>query len=196
MRRFKNLGSLKSFLWYALQLLWVSPSSLSSLHDRAVNQRWTVEARNRTLFAELANWEDGRLMCQNNHIPGVWMPGSFIGQRFGEVRKQKGHQSCKYLLEWPASVRKWVNFFPPVAIHRWTGSWTKALWFNIQAEGQSSPKQAVMDKQLPFSKQKQAKAMFNVKETDLTWSQNWLFPATLWAGQMGGRELQLDLGVS
>ena len=25
---------------------------------------------------------------KNNHIIGVWMPGSFIGQRFGEVRKQ------------------------------------------------------------------------------------------------------------
>ena len=48
----------------------------------------------------------------------------------------KDHKSCKYLLEWPASGRKCVNFLRPVAIHSWTGSWTKAPWFNIQAEGQ------------------------------------------------------------
>ena len=32
-------------------------------------------------------------MSQNNHLWGVWMPGSFMDQRWGEVRKQieKGH---------------------------------------------------------------------------------------------------------
>ena len=32
--------------------------------------------------------EDGRLAPQNNHLLGVWMPGSLIDQRQGEVRKQ------------------------------------------------------------------------------------------------------------
>ena len=94
-------GSLKSFLWYAPQLLWLSPSSLPPPAWQGSESETSVEARNRTLFRKPANWEDGRLMSQNNHLLGVWMPGSFIGQR--EVRNQKGNQSRKYLLEWPAS---------------------------------------------------------------------------------------------
>ena len=38
-----------------------------------------------TLFRELF---DGRLMSQNNQLVGTWMPGSFMDQRWGEVRKQ------------------------------------------------------------------------------------------------------------
>ena len=30
--------------------------------------------------------------------------------------------SCKYLLEWPASERGCVNFFLPLAVHGWAGS--------------------------------------------------------------------------
>ena len=83
-----------------------------------------------------------------------------------EEAKYKAQQSCKYVLEWQA--------FLPVAFPRWTASWTKALWFNIQAEGQGSPSQAIMYKQYAFSEQKQQEA--KVKVTDPTWSQNWLFP--------------------
>jgi len=39
------------------------------------------------------NWgEDGRLAPQNNHLVGVWMPGSFIEQRErgNEELKSKG----------------------------------------------------------------------------------------------------------
>ena len=31
-----------------------------------------------TLFRELADQEDGRLMSQNNQLVGAWMPGSFM----------------------------------------------------------------------------------------------------------------------
>ena len=31
-----------------------------------------------TLFEKPVDWEDGRLMSQNNHLIGVWMPVSFI----------------------------------------------------------------------------------------------------------------------
>ena len=41
-----------------------------------------------TLFTELADREDGRLTSQNNRLTGAWMTGSFMGQRWGEVRKQ------------------------------------------------------------------------------------------------------------
>ena len=61
-----------------------SPRSLCSPHDRPTNRRQGVEARSITLFRELADGEDGRLMSQNNHLIGIWMLGSFMG----EVRKQ------------------------------------------------------------------------------------------------------------
>ena len=40
------------------------------------------------LFEKLADQEDSRLTSQNNHLVGAWMPGSFMDQRLGEVRKQ------------------------------------------------------------------------------------------------------------
>ena len=43
-------------------------------------------------MVELADQEDGRLVPQNNHLIGVWMPGSFIEQRKSnnEELKSKG----------------------------------------------------------------------------------------------------------
>ena len=60
-----------------------SPSSLCLLHDRPINPRRGVEARNMTLFGKPADREDGRVKSQNNHLIGVWMPVSFIAQRWG-----------------------------------------------------------------------------------------------------------------
>ena len=36
-----------------------------------------------TLFGKPADQEDGRLMSQNNHLIGVWMPSSFVDQSLG-----------------------------------------------------------------------------------------------------------------
>ena len=55
-----------------------SPSSLSSLRDRPMNQRRGAEARKTTLFGKPADWEDGRLVSPKNHLLWVWMPVSFI----------------------------------------------------------------------------------------------------------------------
>ena len=41
-----------------------------------------------TLFRELADQADGRLMSQNNHLIGDWMPGSFIERGWGNVKKK------------------------------------------------------------------------------------------------------------
>ena len=41
-----------------------------------------------TLLGKLADGEDGRLISQNNHLVGAQMPGSFMDQRWEEVRKQ------------------------------------------------------------------------------------------------------------
>ena len=43
------------------------------------------------LYRNLADRDDSKLMSQNNHLIGVWMSGLFTDQRWGEVRKQKGH---------------------------------------------------------------------------------------------------------
>ena len=55
-------------------------------------------------------------------------------------------------------------------------SLNKALWFNIQAEGQGSLRPAIMYRQNPFSEQKQQEA--KVKETDSAFSQILFFPVT------------------
>ena len=50
-----------------------------------------VEVRQR-LITEPTDWEDGRLVPQNNRLIGVWMPGSFTDQRerSNEELKTKG----------------------------------------------------------------------------------------------------------
>ena len=71
-------------------LLLPSLSSLCSLLGRPMNQRsetryWGKEYS----FIQKASWpRKWRANHKNNHIMGVWMPGSFIGQRCGEVKKQ------------------------------------------------------------------------------------------------------------
>ena len=41
-----------------------------------------------TKFGKPVDQEDGRLMSQNNHLLGVWMPGSVMNQRLGDMCKQ------------------------------------------------------------------------------------------------------------
>ena len=55
------------------------------------SERQGAERRKR-LIRKPADREDGRLAPQNNHLIGVWMPGSFIEQRErgNEELKSKG----------------------------------------------------------------------------------------------------------
>ena len=55
-------------------------------------------------------------------------------------------------------------------------SLNKALWYNIQAEGQGSLRPVIMYRQNPFSEQNQEEA--KVTETDSTFSQILFFPVT------------------
>ena len=44
-----------------------------------------------TLFRKLADREEGRLMSQNNHVVGAWIPGSSIEpERSSKELKSKG----------------------------------------------------------------------------------------------------------
>ena len=66
--------------------------ALSTLHMRGqwIREGWGIEARNMTLFRNLAYWENGRLISQNNHFPWVWMPGLYgTEMRRGEEAKKK-----------------------------------------------------------------------------------------------------------
>jgi len=78
---------------------------LFATQEASESEGQRVEERSTTLFGKPDDREDGRLMSQNNHLVGVWMPGSFMDQRWGEVRKQskKAISSCKYPLKWQAS---------------------------------------------------------------------------------------------
>ena len=73
----------------------LGPSSLCSLHDRPVNPRDEVLRQEETLVGELADQQDGRLAPQNNHLIGVWMPGSFTDQRERSYEELKSKVSLE-----------------------------------------------------------------------------------------------------
>ena len=58
-----------------------SKLTLLAAWQASESERGGAEARKMTLVGELADWEDGRLAPQNNHLIGIWIPGSFIDQR-------------------------------------------------------------------------------------------------------------------
>ena len=64
-------------------LLLPSSRLLCSLHDRPGKSGDKVlRRRMMTLSGKSADWKDGRLMSQNNHLIRVWMPVSFIERRW------------------------------------------------------------------------------------------------------------------
>ena len=75
-------------VWIALLL--PSLSSLCLLLGRPMSQRSETRCWGKEYsFIQKASWpRKWRANHKNNHIMGVWMPGSFIGQRCGEVKKQ------------------------------------------------------------------------------------------------------------
>lgn len=50
-------------------------------------EREGVEARHTASSGKPADRENGRLRSQNNHLARVWMPDSFINQRWGAETK-------------------------------------------------------------------------------------------------------------
>ena len=63
-----------------------------------------VEVRKR-LIREPADWEDGRLVPQNNHLIGVWMPGSFIDQRERSNEELKSEDRIERKGQWGSKVK-------------------------------------------------------------------------------------------
>lgn len=48
-----------------------------------MDRRQGAEAGKTTLFGQPADREDGRIKSQNNYFIAVWMPVSFMAQRWG-----------------------------------------------------------------------------------------------------------------
>ena len=141
-----------SFLYYCYQI-----QALSACHMTGqLTERGAVEAGNEILFGKLAEWEDGRLMSQNNHLARVWMPVSFLGQRGGGVEEVK--IIILQISPGMASLKKGmgcVNLFR----QRGRVPWGRSFYMIMIT--------------------KEWKAKVKVKEIDPSWSQNWPFPATL-----------------
>ena len=161
-----------------------SPSSLCWPHDRPINQ-------------ETRCWSKEYDFIQKAGRPRRWQTNASTKPSYRGLdasffyRTEKGRR-------WGSKVKRPLSF----ANIPWNGQphrgdvvissflqlfrvdrvrmspWTKALWFNIQPEGQGSPRQAITYRQYPFSEEKQRKTKVKVKETDPTCSQIWLFPVT------------------
>ena len=112
-------------------------------------QKTRCWGKEENLIGQPADWENGRLVPQNNHLIGVWMPGYFIDQEEPMRKKQskgrlerergsgqvkwKGFQSCKTSpRKWPAFGRRVLNS----SVHRWVGtnslSMNWSTWSNRQ----------------------------------------------------------------
>ena len=83
----------------------LSPSSFCLLNNRAKNPRDEVLSKEETLIREPADWEDGRLALQNNHLIGIWMPGSFIDQRERINEKLKSKGRIEREMQWGSKVK-------------------------------------------------------------------------------------------
>ena len=83
-----------------------------SAHCKKSQWTWNeVLGLGRDFIQELADWEDGRLSPQINHLLGTWMLDLLWirdGGRWGNKEK-RSFNSCKYLLEWQASDRGCVS---------------------------------------------------------------------------------------
>ena len=67
---------------------FVTESKLLCLpQDKLMNPRWGLGI-GRDFIWEGADWKDGRLEPQNNHLVWTRMSDSFMNPRWGEVRKQ------------------------------------------------------------------------------------------------------------
>ena len=70
-----------------------------------MNLRDKVLRQGRTLIREPADREDGKLVPQNNHLIGVWMPGPFIDQRERSAEELKSKGRIEREMQWGSKVK-------------------------------------------------------------------------------------------
>ena len=71
-----SMGFSRQEYWSGVPL----PSPSTYCTTGQIAKRWGFGSRNTILFRKPADWEDGRLVSQNNHLIRVWVPVSFIEQ--------------------------------------------------------------------------------------------------------------------
>ena len=71
-----SMGFSRKEYWSGVPL----PSPSTQCTTGQIARRWGFGSRNTILFRKPADWEDGRLVSQNNHLIRVWVPVSFIEQ--------------------------------------------------------------------------------------------------------------------
>ena len=57
------------------------------------------------LIRELVGLEDGKLVPQNNHLFGAWLPGSFIDQRERSDEELKSKGCIEREMQWGSKVK-------------------------------------------------------------------------------------------
>ena len=154
-----------------------------------------------TLIEELADWEDGKLAPQNNYLPGVWIPGSFIDQRERSNEELKSKGRIERERQWASKVKgssvfqniskgmsslwkRCVNlFYSQVGRDKLSFPQLNKGILVYQAEGQGPPGK-------PLSMIIIIKAVKSKSKKQLpTWSQNWLPPCNT-TGEGNGNPLQ------
>ena len=130
------LGWVRTLRWFYL-LFAPSQSSLEGFPSHPViksklilptaqqankSKRRGVEARNVALFREPADQEDGRIMCLNNHLIGVWMPVSFTELRGKGSEAVKPHSIAMSLCKHQGTLKDREAW--SATVHWVTKSWT------------------------------------------------------------------------
>ena len=134
----------------------LNPSLVSLPHNRPITGRWDVEARNSNFIQKARHPRIGWVSALKYQLIRIWIPVSFIEQRRGgeEVRL------ARYLMAWPGSgmggcFLLFCSHSQVGRVRMFPRELKKALYFNIQAEGKGSPRQAIMYpysyRQHPFS---------------------------------------------
>ena len=80
---------------------------LALLTARQANEseRGGGEVRKMALFRKPADWKDGRLTPQNNHLIGAWMPCPFIDQRERSNKELKSKGRTEQERQWESKVK-------------------------------------------------------------------------------------------
>ena len=112
-------------------LLLPSPSSLCLSHDRSVNRRPGIEARN-TLFGKPADREDGRLMFQSSHHMRSECQVLLQVKDWERLGNRVKRPLISQIPPRMASLGQGCVNFLLLTIHRWTGPEQRHLLLTVR----------------------------------------------------------------
>ena len=155
--------------------------------------QWIWETRcwgkKETLIGEPADREDGRLVPQNNHLIGVWMPDSFIDQRErsneelkskGRIKEmQRGRKEKSSVLQiiskgMPSLLKGCVNLFYSQVGRDKLSPWAEQRHFSLQSSrGAGSFRQAI---EYNYNNKSKSKKVSNMESKLASSLQNNFYP--------------------